>query len=353
MTKRLRIIGAGLAGCEAAWQAALLGIPVHLIDMKPNHQTPAHTSPYLAELVCSNSLRAKRLENAVGLLKEEMRRLGSLILMAGDYCEVPAGGALAVDREEFSRFITERVCSHPLIQFETRCVETLPKDDEPTIIATGPLTDGALLQSIKEELGDTMLHFFDAVAPIVERDSINDNVVFSASRYGRGGDDYINCPMSREQYETFYEALVEARLAEVRDFERDLVFEGCMPIETMAKRGVDTIRYGPLKPIGLIDPRTGKEPYACVQLRQDNTAATLIIWLVFKPVWPSEQRRVFALIPGLENAVFARYGVMHRNTFICSPNLLTSEYRMREGRLLYFAGQLTGVEDMSSLRQAV
>lgn len=344
--RQLTIYGAGLAGCEAAWQAASRGVPVRLIDMKPHAMTPAHHNPDLAELVCSNSLRANRLENAVGLLKEEMRRLGSLILSCADETAIPAGGALAVDRNLFAARVTEKIKNHPLITYTSERIEALPAHlSEPLIIATGPLTDGSLFESIREHLNLKTLHFFDAAAPIVEVDSIDFSIAFYQSRYGRGGDDYINCPMNQSEYETFYQALIEAELAAVKDFDREIVFEGCMPIESMAKRGVDTIRYGPLKPVGLLDPRTNEEPYACVQLRQDNQAASLYNLVGFQTrLKIGEQQRVFRLIPGLNKAEFVRYGVMHRNTYLPSPAVLNSTYRVRGEEPLYFAGQMTGVE---------
>lgn len=346
MMRHLTIIGAGLAGCEAAWQAASRGVPVRLIDMKPGQMTEAHHSPDLAELVCSNSLRANRLENAVGLLKEEMRRLGSLILSCADATAIPAGGALAVDREQFAARVTQQVKSHPLIEYVSERVEAIPEHvDGPLIIASGPLTDGDLFTAIRDHLDLSTLHFFDAAAPIVTLDSINLDIAFRQSRYGRGGDDYINCPLNAQEYDRFYTALVAAELAEVKDFDREIVFEGCMPIESMAKRGVDTIRFGPMKPVGLVDPRTGEEPYACVQLRQDNAAASLYNLVGFQTrLKIGEQQRVFRLIPGLEQAEFVRYGVMHRNTYLPSPEILQPTYRIRRPEALYFAGQMTGVE---------
>ena len=344
--RHLTIIGAGLAGCEAAWQAASRGVPVRLIDMKPGQMTEAHHNPDLAELVCSNSLRANRLENAVGLLKEEMRRLGSLILRCADDTAIPAGGALAVDREQFAALVTQHIKNHPLIDYVTTRVESIPEHtDGPLIIASGPLTDGDLFTAIRDHLNLSTLHFFDAAAPIVTIDSINLDIAFRQSRYGRGGDDYINCPLNAQEYERFYTALVAAELAEVKDFDREIVFEGCMPIESMAKRGVDTIRFGPMKPVGLVDPRTGEEPYACVQLRQDNAAASLYNLVGFQTrLKIGEQQRVFRLIPGLEQAEFVRYGVMHRNTYLPSPEILQPTYRVRRPEALYFAGQMTGVE---------
>ena len=346
MARKVTIVGAGLAGCEAAWQVASRGIPVRLIDMKPHQMTQAHHSSQFAELVCSNSLRASRLENAVGLLKEEMRRLGSLILAAADQTALPAGGALAVDRDLFAAAVTRSIEQHPLIEVVSERIDTLPDPaDGPVIIATGPLTEGGLFDAIRDRLGLSTLHFFDAAAPIVTFESIDRSIAFRQSRYGRGGDDYINCPMDRDTYETFYRELIAAELAEVKDFDREIVFEGCMPIESMARRGPDTIRFGPLKPVGLIDPRTGREPYACVQLRQDNQAASLYNLVGFQTrLRQGEQQRVFRLIPGLGQAEFVRYGVMHRNTFLPSPEILNPDYRVRRPQALYFAGQMTGVE---------
>jgi methylenetetrahydrofolate--tRNA-(uracil-5-)-methyltransferase len=346
MTHKIIVIGAGLAGCEAAWQIAQRDIPVLLIDMKPDQMTPAHHLPQLAELVCSNSLRANRLENAVGLLKEEMRRLDSLILACADATAIPAGGALAVDRDQFAELVTAKIKQHPLIEFRSERVETLPDvSDTPVVIATGPLTDGVLFDDIRNRLNLSTLHFFDAAAPIVSADSIDMSIAFKQSRYGRGGDDYINCPFNREEYECFYTELVAAELAPVKDFDKEIVFEGCMPIESMAKRGIDTIRFGPLKPVGLVDPRTGREPYACVQLRQDNQAASLFNLVGFQTrLRQGEQKRVFSLIPGLASAEFVRYGVMHRNTYLPSPEVLDPTFRIRQPSPLYFAGQMTGVE---------
>lgn len=338
------VIGAGLAGCEAAWQLAEAGISVKLIEMKPKQMTPAHHSTDYAELVCSNSLRAARLENAVGLLKEEMRRLGSLIISCADQTAVPAGGALAVDREVFSKLVTDKIRNHPRIEMINQRIDHIPGRGL-TIIATGPLTEGDLFTDIQHFFGADTLHFFDAAAPIVTAESIDHSIAFRQSRYDRGGADYINCPFNQEEYQKFYDALITAELADVHDFDREIVFEGCMPIETMAKRGRDTIRFGPLKPVGLRDPRTGREPYACVQLRQDDQAASLynIVGFQTRLKFP-EQRRVFRMIPGLENAEFERLGVMHRNTFINSPMALNSDYSCKIREDLYFAGQMTGVE---------
>ncbi|HOF93969.1 MAG TPA: methylenetetrahydrofolate--tRNA-(uracil(54)-C(5))-methyltransferase (FADH(2)-oxidizing) TrmFO [Clostridia bacterium] len=335
------VVGAGLAGCEAAWQLAQSGIPVKLFEMKPHKRTPAHCTDEYAELVCSNSFRSNRLQNAVGLLKEELRLLDSLVIGAADKTQVPAGGALAVDRVEFSRLITNAIKNHPKIQvFEGEVIE-LP--EPPAIIATGPLTTDGLSASI-EKLTGTCLHFFDAAAPIVYSNSINMEAAFYASRYGRGSD-YINCPMSQAEYNRFFNELIIAQTVKLHSFEEQNVFEGCVPIELLAKRGEATLTFGPLKPAGLVDPRTGKRPFAAVQLRQDNQAATLYNIVGFQTnLTFAEQRRVFSLIPGLKDAEFARYGVMHRNTFLSSPQLLGWDYELKQKPGLYFAGQITGVE---------
>jgi methylenetetrahydrofolate--tRNA-(uracil-5-)-methyltransferase len=339
---KVRVIGGGLAGCEAAWQLANRGIKVDLYEMRPQVMTPAHTTSNLAELVCSNSLRSDRLENAVGLLKEEMRRLNSLIIKAADLNRLPAGGALAVDRDSFSRYITDTVGNHPNIQVHYQEIKEIP-DSGYTIVATGPLSSSGISGAIAQLMKEEYLYFYDAAAPIVTLESLDKGKVFKASRYGRG-DDYLNCPMNKEEYARFWNELVNAEVVTLRDFE-NRVFEGCMPVEVMAKRGMDTLRFGPMKPVGLVDPRTGEEPYAVVQLRQDNHEATLYNLVGFQTNLKfGEQRRVFSLIPGLENADFIRYGVMHRNTFINSPRLLDSFYRMRENNRIYFAGQITGVE---------
>ena len=343
-TSPVQVIGAGLAGCEAAWQLACRGVPVRLIDMKPDHYTPAHQLSTLAELVCSNSLRSARLENAVGLLKEEMRRLGSLIIACADATALPAGGALAVDRKQFSRLVTAVIDGHPLIERATEQVRTLPQQGL-AVVATGPLTEGALFDSIRSQLDVTTMHFFDAAAPIVSVDSIDCSIAFRQSRYDRGGADYLNCPMDEAQYERFYQALIAARTADVHDFDKKQIFEGCMPLEIMAARGRDTIRFGPLKPVGLIDPRSGHAPYACVQLRQDNRAGSLYNLVGFQTRLAfTEQQRVFRLIPGLAHAEFVRYGVMHRNTYLDSPRVLQTDFSVRGKPQLYFAGQITGVE---------
>ncbi len=340
--ERVTVIGAGLAGCEAAWQLARRGVPVRLIEQKPLSMSPAHHSPLFAELVCSNSLRSDRMQNAVGLLKEEMRLLDSLILQAADRARVPAGGALAVDRDAFSGFITDTLKNHPLVECSAAEVTEIPA--APAVIATGPLTSDALAQAIAQTPEVSTLNFYDAAAPIVTAESLNMEKVYRASRYGRG-DDYLNCPMTREEYDAFVAALIAAETAPVHGFEETKVFEGCMPVESMAKRGPMVLAFGPLKPVGLPDPRTGRDPYAVVQLRQDDAAGTLYNLVGFQTrlKFP-EQRRVFGMIPGLENADFARYGVMHRNTFLNSPGLLDAHYEMLARPGLFFAGQMTGVE---------
>jgi len=340
----INVIGAGLAGCEAAWQIAKRGGKVRLYEMKPKKKTPAHHLDTFAELVCSNSLRSNQLENAVGLLKEELRRMGSLIMECADENAVPAGGALAVDREDFSKCVTEKIRNNPNIEVIEQEYTHIGNDNL-TIIASGPLTSEALFKEIAKITGDNLLSFFDAAAPIVKADSINMDKAFTASRYDRGDADYINCPMDREEYMAFYEALINAEKAEIKDFEKNMVFEGCMPVEVMAERGPDTLRFGPLKPVGLTDPKTGKVPYAVVQLRQDNKEGTLYNMVGFQTrlKW-GEQKRVFSMIPALENAEFVRYGVMHRNTFINSPELLLPSYRLKNRKSLFFAGQITGVE---------
>lgn len=336
------VIGAGLAGAEAAWQLAKQGIHVTLHEMKPEKSSPAHHSPLMAELVCSNSLRSDRLTNAVGLLKEEMRLLDSLIMKAADYARVPAGGALAVDRDMFSGYITKTLEEHPLVEVVHGEVTEVP--DGPVIIASGPLTSDALAASIAALPGLDTLNFYDAAAPIVTLESINMDRVFRQSRYDRG-DDYLNCPMTEEEYNAFVEALLNAETAEIHGFEETKVFEGCMPVESMARRGHMVLAFGPMKPVGLTDPRTGKEAYAVVQLRQDNAANTLYNLVGFQTrlKFP-EQKRVFGMIPGLENATFARYGVMHRNTFLHSPGFLNAHFEMISRPQTYFAGQMTGVE---------
>ena len=339
---RAAVIGAGLAGSEAAWQLAKRGVDVTLYEMKPKRMSPAHKSPLFAELVCSNSLRSDRLQNAVGLLKEEMRQLDSLVMRAADKARVPAGGALAVDRESFSGYITEALRGDPHVTVVEEEITGIPEG--PVIIATGPLTSDALAESIAALPGMSTLHFFDAAAPIVMAESLDMNKVFRASRYGRG-DDYLNCPMDKEQYDAFVEALLTAETAPVHGFEENMVFEGCMPVESMARRGHMVLAFGPMKPVGLPDPRTGREAYAIVQLRQDDAAGSMYNLVGFQTRLKfGEQKRVFGMIPGLENAEFARYGVMHRNTFLHSPGLLDSTYQMISRPGTYFAGQMTGVE---------
>lgn len=344
MADYINVIGAGLAGSEAAWQIAGRGVKVRLYEMKPKVHSPAHHLDTFAELVCSNSLRSDQLENATGLLKEELRRLNSLIMKCADATRISAGGALAVDREQFSQQVTEHLVKHESITVIHEEITHIP-DEAITIIATGPLTSDNLFKHISTVISEDYLHFFDAAAPIVTYESIDMTKAFKASRYDKGGDDYINCPMDREQYGHFWNELINAELADVKDFDREILFEGCMPIESMAKRGKDTMRFGPLKPVGLIDPATGREPYGLVQLRQDNSGKTLfnIVGFQTRLKW-EEQKRVFRLIPGLEKAEFARYGVMHRNTFINSPKLLNAVYQVRNNPMLYFAGQITGVE---------
>lgn len=338
------VIGAGLAGAEAAWQAAQRGVQVELYEMRPVKSSPAHHTEKFAELVCSNSLRAANIENAVGLLKEEMRRLGSLIMECADTCRVPAGGALAVDREKFSAMVTEKICSHPNITVIREECTKIP-ESVPVIIASGPLTSDTLAQEIQKLCGTEYFHFFDAAAPIVYEDSIDYSKVFRASRYDKGDADYLNCPMNEAEYKRFWNELVHAECAELKEFDKVTYFEGCMPVEAMAKRGEDTLRFGPLKPVGLIDKRTEETSYAVVQLRQDNSAGTLYNLVGFQThlKW-GEQKRVFRLIPGLEQAEFARFGVMHRNSYINSPKLLHSTLQLRNSPDIFFAGQLTGVE---------
>ena len=340
----VKVIGAGLAGCEAAWQLANRNIDVRLYEMKPKKMTPAHHSPDFAELVCSNSLRGDRLENAVGLLKEELRRLDSLILSCAEATRVEAGGCLAVDRGGFSQMVTEKIRSHPRITVVEEEVTQVPEG--PVIIATGPLTSDALSQAIGEYFGETgYLHFFDAAAPLVTAESIDMELAWWQSRYDRGTPDYVNCAMNQEEYEAFWQALTTAQEAEVHGFEDKNVFEGCMPVEVMARRGMDTLRYGPLKPVGLTDPRTGKEPYAVVQLRQDNATGSVFNLVGFQTHLKfGEQKRVFSMIPALKNAEYVRYGVMHQNTFLQSPKLLDRFYADRRNPLVAFAGQMTGVE---------
>ena len=347
--KVINVYGAGLAGCEAAWQAAKLGLGVRLYEMKPQKYTPAHHSEGFSELVCSNSLRSDSLANAVGLLKAELRALGSLIMEAADATRVPAGSALAVDREKFSQYVTEKIKNHPNIEVIEGEVTSLP-DGEITVVATGPLTSDAFADYIAGELGCAGLHFFDAAAPIVDAESINMDIAFFASRYDKGDADYINCPMDEEQYTAFWQALITAEEAELKEFDKESqkklkVFEGCMPVEEMAKRGRDTLLFGPLKPVGLVDKRTGQSSCAVVQLRKENSEGTMYNIVGFQThlTFP-EQRRVFRMIPGLENAEFMRYGIMHRNTYLNSPEYLNENYEMRAREGVYFAGQMTGVE---------
>ena len=344
--KHISIIGAGLAGSEAAWQAAQRGAEVTLYEMRPEKQTPAHKTGGFAELVCSNSLRGAGLENAVGVLKEEMRRLGSLIMAAADATRVPAGGALAVDRHGFSDYITQRIEAHPQIHVVRTEVQKVPlSEDMVTIVASGPLTEGALADDIARRTGGDSLYFYDAAAPIVSLESVDMTKAYRASRYGKGEAAYINCPMTEAEYRAFYEALVTAEKAPTHGFEKEKFFEGCMPVEVMAARGEDTLLYGPLKPVGLEHPVTGVRPFAVVQLRQDNAEGTLYNIVGFQThlKWP-EQRRVFGMIPGLEHAEFLRYGVMHRNTFLNAPRHLLPTYQLRGEERLLFAGQMTGVE---------
>ncbi len=341
---KITVIGAGLAGCEAAWQLACRGIEVDLFEMKPHKKSPAHTSDGFAELVCSNSLRSDQIENACGLLKEELRLYGSLIMSCADATRVEAGGALAVDREGFSRLVTEKIKSHPNITVISKECDSIP--DGHVIVATGPLTSEPMAQAIENKLGGNgYLHFYDASAPIVTLESIDMDKAFFASRYNKGTPDYINCPMDKEQYEAFWAELIRAEEAHVHGFEDKNVFEGCMPVEVMARRGIDTLAFGPLKPKGLPDPRTGKEYHAVVQLRRDNKDGTIYNLVGFQThLKHPEQKRVFSMIPGLEKAEFVRYGVMHRNTFIKSPGVLGSSYELLSDPKIRFAGQMTGVE---------
>ena len=343
MEKQVTIIGAGLAGCEAAYQCAKRGIKVNLIEMRPKKYPPAFHTDLFGELVCSNSLRSNSLNNAVGILKEELRLLDSLIIKAADASSVPAGSALAVDRESFSHYITDTIRNHENITVINEEITEIPEG--PCIIATGPLTSDNLARAICEYLHTGTLHFYDAAAPIVEKDSIDFNKAYYKSRYDKGEASYINCPMDAQEFEQFYDALIHAQCAHLHDFEDEKYFEGCMPIEVMAKRGEDTIRFGPLKPVGFDDPRTGKRPYAIVQLRQDNTSGTLYNLVGFQTNLKfGEQKRVFSMIPGLEDAEFIKYGVMHRNTYINSPKLLNKEGNLRTNNNIFFAGQITGVE---------
>ncbi len=342
----VNVIGAGLAGCEAAMQIADRGIGVRLYEMKPQKRTPAHKTDLFGELVCSNSLKAMRVESAAGLLKEEMRRLNSFLMKCADRCKVPAGGALAVDREIFARLVTDGINAHPNIEVIHEEITEIPREGV-TVIATGPLTADRLAGAIEREFGDS-LSFFDAAAPIVTAESVDMDRAFTASRYDRGGDDdYINCPMNKEEYEVFYDALIHAERAPLHDFDvsNPKVYEGCMPVEVLAQRGEGTLRFGPMKPVGLVDPRTGHRAWALVQLRRENAAGTMLNLVGFQTNLKfSEQKRVFSLIPALHRAEFVRYGVMHRNTFLCSPKVLSSDFSVKENKNLFFAGQITGVE---------
>ena len=340
---KVTVLGAGLAGSECAWQLARRGISVRLVEMKPGKMTPAHSSPYFAELVCSNSLRSDELSNAVGLLKAEMRRMGSLIMESADKNKVAAGGALAVDREGFSRYITDKLAAHPNVEIVAEEATDIP--DGEVVIATGPLSSDAISERIAALCPGSDLHFYDAVAPIVTLESVDMDSAFFASRYDKGTADYVNCPMDKDDYLAFVRELCEAKEAAVHGFDDGAVFEGCMPVEVMARRGVDTLRYGPLKPVGLVDPRTGRENYAVVQLRRDNADGTIYNMVGFQThlTW-GEQKRVFSMIPALRNAEFVRYGVMHRNTYLNSPKLLDRYYRLRSEPRISFAGQMTGVE---------
>jgi methylenetetrahydrofolate--tRNA-(uracil-5-)-methyltransferase len=341
--QHVNVIGAGLAGSEAAWQIASRGIKVKLYEMRPVRQTPAHHTDKFAELVCSNSLRANTLTNAVGVLKEEMRLLNSVIISSADDCAVPAGGALAVDRHEFAELVTERVKNHPNVEVINEEVTEIPEG--PTIIATGPLTSDNLSKALNKLTGEEYLYFYDAAAPIIEVDSINMDKVYLKSRYDKGEAAYLNCPMNEEEFDRFYEALISAETVPLKEFEKEIFFEGCMPVEVMAKRGKKTLVFGPMKPVGLEDPKTGKIPYAVVQLRQDNSAGTLYNIVGFQThlKW-GPQKELLQLIPGLENAEIVRYGVMHRNTFLNSPKMLKDTYQLQARNDLFFAGQMTGVE---------
>ncbi len=343
MTPIVNVIGAGLAGSEAAWQIASRGVQVRLYEMRPVQQTPAHHTDKFAELVCSNSLRANSLTNAVGVIKEEMRRLDSVIIAAADACAVPAGGALAVDRHEFSAHVTEKVRNHPLVEVINEEVTDIPEGI--TVIATGPLTSPALAEKVRQLTGEEYLYFYDAAAPIVEKDSIDMDKVYLKSRYDKGEAAYLNCPMNEEEFAVFYNALVNAEVAELKEFEKEVYFESCMPVEVLASRGDKTLLFGPMKPVGLEDPKTGKRPKAVVQLRQDDAAGSLynIVGFQTHMKWGA-QKEVLRLIPGLENVEIVRYGVMHRNTFINSPRVLQPTYQLRANPNLFFAGQMTGVE---------
>lgn len=343
--EKIIVIGAGLAGSEAAWQIAERGIQVELYEMRPKKMTPAHKTQNFAELVCSNSLRANAITNGVGLLKEEMRRLNSLIIQCADQTQVPAGGALAVDRDKFSELITEKIKNHPNITVIAEELKEIPKVTHPVIVATGPLTSDSLSEDIKKYTNQEGLYFYDAAAPIIEKDSINMDVVYLKSRYDKGEAAYLNCPMTKEEFTNFYNELVNAEVVPLKEFEKEIYFEGCMPFEEMAKRGEKTLLFGPMKPVGLEDPKTNKRPYAVVQLRQDNAEGTLFNIVGFQThlKW-GEQKRIINMIPGLEEASIVRYGVMHRNTYLNSPTLLKRTYQLKDKENIYFAGQMTGVE---------
>ena len=344
MKDYINIIGGGLAGCEAAYQISKRGINVRLYEMKPTKYSPAHSNSNLAEIVCSNSFKSNLLTNACGLLKEELRMLDSLLIKIADETSVPAGQALAVDREEFSRKVTEYMENLDNVEIIKEEVTEIP-DDTVTIIATGPLTSDVLFEKISKLVGNNELHFYDAAAPIIEKNSVDMNIAFIGDRYGKGEADYINLPMNKEEYENFWNELVNAEVVELHSFERREIFEGCMPVEVMAKRGIDTLRYGPLKPVGFDDPRTGRRPYALVQLRQDNSVGSLYNMVGFQTNLKfGEQKKVFSMIPGLQNAEFVKYGVMHRNTYINSPQILNNVYQMKDNENVFFAGQITGVE---------
>lgn len=338
------VVGGGLAGAEAAWQIAKRGFPVELWEMRPGKMTPAHETSFLAELICSNSLKSTNIENASGLLKEEMRQLDSLIIKCADCHRVPAGGALAVDRKEFAQEVTQTLRNHPMVKIKNQEMLEIPPE-RPLIIATGPLTAGSFAQAIGQLTGEDYFYFFDAAAPIITDESIDKSITFRSSRYDKGEADYINCPMNKDEYEKFYNALLEAEEHPKQSFEKEIYFEGCMPLEALARRGIKTLLFGPLKPVGLVDPRTGREPYAVVQLRQDNKEGTLYNLVGFQTNlrW-SEQKKVFSLIPGLEKGEFVRYGVMHQNSFINAPKLLLQTNQLKDQAGLYFGGQITGVE---------
>ena len=344
MKDYINIIGGGLAGCEAAYQISKRGINVRVYEMKPTKYSPAHSNSNLAEIVCSNSFKSNLLTNACGLLKEELRMLDSLLIKIADETSVPAGQALAVDREEFSRKVTEYMENLDNVEIIKEEVTEIP-DDAVTIIATGPLTSDVLFEKISKLVGNNELHFYDAAAPIIEKSSVDMNIAFIGDRYGKGEADYINLPMNKEEYENFWNELVNAEVVELHSFEKREIFEGCMPVEVMAKRGIDTLRYGPLKPVGFDDPRTGRRPYALVQLRQDNSVGSLYNMVGFQTNLKfGEQKRVFSMVPGLQNAEFVKYGVMHRNTYINSPQILNNVYQMKDNENVFFAGQITGVE---------